>query len=402
MELSPEQELLLTCARVDLSSRHQQRLEQLTRQSLCWESIGRAANAHGITSLLDRHLRPIVRQVCPEQVCPESVWRTWHWQSLGVLANNLRLVAELSAIGTLLDEAKIPYLCLKGPALAASCYGDLRLRPACDLDLLVRPADAEQADGLLMGRGFRPQFRLTGYQWQTFIRTRCELAYRRDEPTVMVELHWSLTSPGYSFTPSIQACWQRAEQIRIESFPVSTLGPEDNFLFLGVHAAKHQWQRLIWLVDLAELIRQRSNMDWDRVLTPSTLRSAGRPTHVSLRLASRLLEAPVPDHVWQRLGTDRVADRIVQRVIDRHLVARSPIDKNSREFPWQTLYFQAMPLRRDRLRFLYEVLLQPTPIEWALLPLPRWLTPVYHVIRPIRLLYRHLLRKLRIGGNHRV
>ncbi len=87
MDLRPEQELLLTCARVRLSFRHRHRLHQLVRQSLCWESIGCEANVHGITSLLERHLRPIARQVCHQQV-----WREWQWQSLGILAKNLRRV----------------------------------------------------------------------------------------------------------------------------------------------------------------------------------------------------------------------------------------------------------------------------------------------------------------------
>ncbi len=389
--LRPEHELLLQCARVELSSAHRERIAALLEQPLSWELLHRRANLHGLTSLVYRHLGSMA-----SAACPASLWRTWGQQSLGILANNLRLVAELSSLGKLFRESSIPFLCLKGPALTGLIYGDLRLRPSCDLDLLVRPADARRACELFVRRGFVAQFELAGQCWETFLQIRSELTFRRENPCGLAELHWGLLSPGYSFTPSVEACWDRAESVCVESASVLTLGLEDNLLFLCLHASKHDWQRLIWLVDLAELLRQRAGVDWDRVLTPANVRSAGRQIQVSLLLASRLLEAPVPPDVWRRLPPDGQAERIVQRVHRDQLFARHP-DRNSVHTPpWRKLHFQAMRSRRDRFRYVYEVLLQPTPVEWQLWPLPSWLAPAYHVLRPIRLLWRQLLRWLRI------
>ena len=43
----------------------------------------------------------------------------------------------------------------------------------------------------------------------------------------------------------------------------------------------------------------------------------------------------------------------------------------------------------DRLRFLHDVLLRPTPLEWEAVPLPPSLAPLYYLVRPMRLLWKY-------------
>ena len=49
----------------------------------------------------------------------------------------------------------------------------------------------------------------------------------------------------------------------------------------------------------------------------------------------------------------------------------------------------AMQRTSDRLRFLHDVVLRPTPLEWQALPLPVPLAPIHYVFRPLRLLWKH-------------
>ena len=53
-------------------------------------------------------------------------------------------------------QAGVPFLVLKGAALAHLVYGDPRLRPMRDVDLLIRKADAGRALDVLTRCGFRP------------------------------------------------------------------------------------------------------------------------------------------------------------------------------------------------------------------------------------------------------
>lgn len=385
-ELTPEYQLLLACARVELTPNDHDRIAALTQQPMAWDVLGREATRHGLLPLLHRQLK-----ACSPPTCPAKWLRTWGQDSLHLLARNLGLVAELAAVGKLLAEAQVPFLCLKGPSLASAAYGNLRLRPFSDLDILVRPEHARRACEQISRRGFVPQFTLSGKWWDLFLRTRSELTFQREHPLSLAEVHWGLLPPGYTFTPTASPLWERAEDVVVESLTVRTLGRDDNLLFLCLHAAKHSWERMIWLVDLAELLRRRPDVDWDRLLAEANRRAAGRMLALSLFLAAQLLDAPVPVEVLD--GLRRVhSERLAQRVIRDKLVPRTATTQPAVTAPWREHYYQAMASRCDKLRYVHDVLLQPTPIEWQLCPLPAWLAPACYVIRPIRLLWRQAMR----------
>jgi len=52
---------------------------------------------------------------------------------------------------------------------------------------------------------------------------------------------------------------------------------------------------------------------------------------------------------------------------------------------------------RDKIWYLVDAAMTPTVRDWTLLPLPEYLFPLYHVVRPVRLTGkygRRLLRRL--------
>jgi Uncharacterised nucleotidyltransferase len=69
--------------------------------------------------------------------------------AMGRLAQTHDLTGRLGAAG-------IAALPLKGPSLAARVHGDVGLRSAGDVDLLVAPADLRRAVGLLCADGYAP------------------------------------------------------------------------------------------------------------------------------------------------------------------------------------------------------------------------------------------------------
>ena len=389
VELRPEHELLLRCARVELPPRDRDRIATLLSRDLSWDQVLHDASFHGLTPLLHRHLGSALKDACLE-----PVRRTLRMESLQILAWNMRLVAELSSLQNVFREEGIPLLCLKGPALAATAYGNLKLRPFLDLDLLVQRADAPRAYEQLVRRGYTPRLQLSAAWRKVLFRTRWVLEFCRDDPYTMVEVHWELLSRGYSFTPTVDALWERAEPVLVDDTKVLTLGREDHLLYVCLHAAKHAWERLSWIVDVAELIRRKPGIDWDRLLEMPRVRSARRQLQISLILAARLLEAPVPAEVLRRFPKDRQVDELAERVIQEKLLAHDRPAEPSVSFPWKSLYYKAIETRRDKLWFMHEALLRPTPREWRLLPLPALLAPAYYLIRPFRLLWCLVTRSL--------
>jgi hypothetical protein len=383
-EPTREQQLLLLCARVQLGTAHRDRIRDLLALEVDCDRLTQAARHHGVVPLLARNLHEAGRDRCPRHVLGDL-----QSESRRVLEKSFRLVAELAELLELFRGNGIPAIPFKGPVAALAYYGDVGLRTFNDLDLLVPEATARDAWRLLVERGYEPQFALeTGWQ-QVHIRTGSEHLFRHRESGGLVDLHWSLLPRGYTFTPTSEEPWQRRESVRVGGSEVETLAPEPMLLFLCLHGAKHDWSSLEWVCDVAELIRARPALDWDQVLAWSSTPGRRRLVDLGLHLAHRLLGASVPPQVLERSASDRELRAILNEAA-RNATAIGDIPVPT---AWKrtvgSLFFRAMENPRDRLRFLHDTFLLPTPLEWEMLPLPPALAPLHYALRPVRLALKH-------------
>ena len=98
------------------------------------------------------------------------------------LAHNVRVDCEHLELHRLLEEAKIPYVILKG-SVSASYYPEPLLRTMGDVDFLVAPTDLSKTEAILKKNGFKPV---------KHNENECHLALHRDiygEQSTW-ELHW--------------------------------------------------------------------------------------------------------------------------------------------------------------------------------------------------------------------
>lgn len=122
--------------------------------------------------------------VAPE-ACPPSFTERVNAAVRGARARGLRLEAATRDAVARLAEHGIPALPLKGPLLAAEAHGDLGLRIADDVDLLVPRARLQDAARLLVGAGWdEPSDRLDRRGLPDL-----HLVLRRDRHPA-IELHW--------------------------------------------------------------------------------------------------------------------------------------------------------------------------------------------------------------------
>lgn len=163
----------------------------------------------------------------------------------------LQLSGEMGALAEALAGRSIRSLFLKGPVLAQELYGDLSLRTSRDLDFLVPMEDLEQAEALLVELGYvkEEDFEsvLGDWKWRQHHNT-----YQHPVTRVTAEIHWRL-SPAPSKEPKFDALWERS-RISPLGRHVRYLGPEDLFMYLAVHGARHGWSRLRWLMDIDRLL----------------------------------------------------------------------------------------------------------------------------------------------------
>lgn len=372
-----EIELLLLGSRTRLDPDAGDRLRELTRGSLDWPYLVRLAENQRTACLLFARLTETEGCNVPSfavETLRDVVRRT------GRL--NFLLAGELVRLLERLRAAGIEALSYKGPVLAAAVYGDLALRPTSDLDLLVRPRDLDRTREALAAAGLALSPALDERRLQAHLEEDCELPYRMKRRRIDVELHWRLLNANLDFQVDEQVLWRGAAPIDLGLGRVLAMSDESRLLMLCAHhGVKHFWKKLVWSVDVAELVRSRPGLDWELVAAEAERAGLRRALLVTLQLAADLLDAPVPPTLVAEARRDDAAQALVRWVFGRLFVEPEPRTGKRRR---THVYLQLKPTWSEKVACLRR-LFGPTRADREFLALPRALTPLYLLVRPVRL-----------------
>jgi hypothetical protein len=254
-----------------------------------WRAFADACDRHQVASLAFCRLDSF-----PEHVVPEAVAAHLRDRFYKVSLSNYLLANNLVALASRLEQAGIPVLALKGPAVAMAVYGDLALREYQDLDLLIHSEQLSKAIEVMARAGFQIQ----PYYGHKTRRDRAEghhASFHSPDQSHFVELHWQLAGNlWHNFTPEVDKLWSRSETLELPQGRVSTICREDLFLVLCCHGTTHRWCCLKWLVDVAELLRTAGTWNWSRIEEMAEDRQGVRASAgLGMLLAHELLGAPL-------------------------------------------------------------------------------------------------------------
>jgi len=371
-----EQRMLLSCARRSMSGEEQNRLAALVNEGPDWDRLYAAAVAHGMLPLTFRWLNSLPRSLVPpaalRQIGREFVVNDMRCR--GLVETLHRLTKTLTAAG--IDSA--PY---KGPALAEEIFGDASLRQAGDLDILIRQAHAARAVRVMVGEGYQPHAGIHG-QVRFDLRTMYHLEFSHPARPP-VELHWRF-GDDVDFPVDWNAWWGRLVRREIAGRLMRVLPPEEMLVALCVHGAKDLWKRLILIADVGELIRNRPDLDWNRVLVVAASPDSRRMLVVGLMLARDMLDVVLPPIVAGECGRDRTAHVLATRVARRMMS-----DRTDPAGPLERIPFAMAVRHRGREKQLYIAnrirnMLTPDALDVQWVRMPRGLSFLYYLLRPIR------------------
>ncbi len=382
--IRPERRALLCCARVDLDVASREKLRSIVAGGIDLHRLVREARREGLVPLVCRHVRELV----PGED-HSGIVRDLESEARANVLTSLTAAGELAEVSSALRRIGVCAIAIKGPVSATLCYGDLGLRTFGDLDLLISPSELPAAWSYLQGQGYVPRFALSPSSRARLLRSDSQLAFSSADGLRRIDLHWSLLPQGHTFTPGNDGPFARRSALRLGATEVPTLSLEATLLFLLLHGMKHQWESLLWLADVAELIRRHPALNWNEVMAWSAHPGRKRLIDVSLALVHALLDAPVPEWVLARGRTDGAVATIAGALARKLLFPASDMPPWLPNTIFGLQYLLAMERGRDRLRFLHDVLLRPTPLEWEALPLPPALAPLYYLVRPMRLFWKY-------------
>jgi len=223
----------------------------------------------------------------------------------------MALIAEMFRVLEILRGAEVAAAVVKGPPLSVRAFANPSFRQYVDVDFLIRSSEIERASGALLAAGFRGEISADAVGKR---KSPGQYTFRRSKDRPLIELHTERTLRYFPKPVPIEEFLRRRTTVTIDSRVVPVLSVEDEFVLLAVHGAKHFWERLMWIADIAALVANYPQMDWTRVQKTAEGVGADRMVRVALLLAERTLQAPIPAEMSTEIESDRACLRIVNKI----------------------------------------------------------------------------------------
>ena len=375
-----ENQLLVLCARTKVDSKTVATIRELATKPLDWEWFLRQAEEHSIVPLVERSLRKAGAPV-PAQ-CAAKLETMTRENAMRCVA----LCAELIRVMDLFESRGIPAAPYKGPVIAAQAYGDITARQFEDLDIVLAQRDIAAADAAVRSLGYEARF--PWIQASDAARRIVPGEYNYSHPArrTFVELHTELTLRHFPVRPDLGQFFQRAVKVDLGGHEVPSFCAEDALLMLCVHGAKDFWERLVWIADVAELVRSHPALDWDLVVRSSEEVHARRMLHLGLGLAAGILDTELPAEIHAAMKADSRAMKMAAAIEGRLLRRDAPQQSAGERFRFRRGMVEGT--LRGCL-YSMRLMLAPAEEDWQNARLPRRLTPLYAALRPFRLLRKY-------------
>lgn len=300
-------------------------------------------------------------------------------------------------------DFQLNLLVLKGAALSETVYPRPSLRKYGDLDVLVRPADAERARKLLEVLGYAADTR----QWNSLKWGRdCQANFFKntERAPVVIELHTDLINNDLFFGQvhvHQDGLWERAQSTRLADIEARVLGPEDQILHLCLHLAGHYLAAPQSLRDIAQVCGV-GEIDWALFVEIARQSRAVTACFCGLYAADLFgvsIPSTVLDALAPRAGRSRLERLVSARISD---IAETRTDHLRFPLLWRLLDGPAGRVKALRgilfpsvpwlvAHYYYDLYDDPNPPALAERPRP---AEVLHYLRVIGALARAHLRFL--------
>jgi len=296
---------------------------------------------------------------CPEAV-PHATLELLRGEFRANARQNLFLTSELVKIVHEFEANNIPAIPFKGPVLAALVYGNLALRQFGDLDIVLHECDLLRAIDYLVAKGYHTIAHGDGIPKLGQVSTQYDCLLVLEDGSIAVELQAGVFRWPFHFPPDFEQLWEDLTSTKVAGQQMRSFPPEDLLLHLCVHGSKHRWTRLMWICDVAELLRTFPELDWEHTMRRAIQLGCQRMLFLGLLLAHYLLGVGLSAAVLQQAQADRTARLLVADVCE--ILFDEVRDPDSFAALTPLFYLRMRERLRERVQLcvrLYPSLLRP-------------------------------------------
>jgi hypothetical protein len=204
-----------------------------------------------------------------------------------------------------------------------------------------------------------------------------------------VDIHWDISERYFHVRRNPQSWWDPLAMTSLPGTLRRTFSSGPLLLILSIHNAKHNWERLSGICDIAALIHATTDFDWAQTLDWAVQSGQRRILLLTLLLAHDLLDAPLPELIHHQIKAEERLQFLYSKVVAQ-LLRQPPASSYMLGFWHRRCH--ALDRWQDGLAGFFQYLFIPSWVEWKTLPLPEAFYSLYYVWRPLRLLGETLRR----------
>jgi hypothetical protein len=373
----PELEFVLCCGRTLVNPSAKLEVRLLIRNGLNWPEAMAIAEHHRLSPAVYE----IVASAAQDLISPAQL-NALRQTTQASTAAGMVLLRELLRLHLLFQNAKILVIPYKGPILAWVAFGSFVRREYSDLDFIVEQRRIPDVVALLNASGYSAQFDPREVHTGRNESAPGQYSFLSSPQKILVEIHTERTLRYFPIPIDFQVLTNRLMTVEIGEQRIRTFSVEDTMVMLCVHGAKHFWERMSWVLDVAKLAAI-PEINWKLVMEIAAKMESTRVLLLGLSLAHDLFGAPLPEHVVQAILRDHAVQRLAEKVYEQYVGISDPSAG--------VLHRAVFRIRsRDGigqgLRHTLRLALSPTESDRGTVRLPRWLSPLYALVRPLRLL----------------
>lgn len=376
--LTPEIKLIIECCKLSQNSDFIESNIALIKD---WDDFLSLAHSHGIFPLAYKTLKNYIQ-------IPLEIQNTMKHINMNIVKQNMLMTSELLKVTKLLEENSIDVISFKGPALSQMAYGDVISRQYCDLDLLVDKSNFLQVVELLKSKSYSliDEYILDKIQEKRNIFHDLTMI---NDSGVNVELHWRLFSDEYMIDFDEIMLLKNLHSIKIQAQNIKTFPNEVNLIYLCIHGAKHNWERIEWLVDIMKFIKYET-INKDILFDYIDKTKTQKIVYSTFNLCSSILDMEVEDSFKNKVFIKEIIElsksfeKIFYDDFDLSISGKEPSKKITK--------IQFDLLRGIKAKFLFlSSLFRPTEVDYNSVKLSKKLNIFYYFIR----VYNITIKKIR-------
>ncbi len=374
---------ILLCACVEPDGERRKCIENAADSSLNWDLVYEISLRQRVLPLLYENIKSLLPGKVPARIIEKlnSVY-------FDNVTRNISLSLFLLKILSLLKENNISAVPFKGPLLAQDVYGDIGLRPFSDLDILVSKNNAFVAWQILLEDGFQTELVLDDGQKHKYIMSEDHMAFSKGN--MCVELHWDMFGDYLCKPMKFEDVEESLKESVINNREVPDLSSEDLLLYLCIHGAKHRWGYLEMVCCVAEVIK-RKEINWEVVEMMAQKLRCQRIFAVGIYLSWKLLEAPIPGCILEKIKNERIVLELADEVIEDMFKEVASLELKNITDRFSFFHIKVRDSFSDKFRYVLKILFCPSVKEWQYFPVPASFSFVHYLLRPYRLIKTSLM-----------